>query len=147
MDKKGPRLAEVLAFLDAAHRLRRVLDDRAREVTGVTLQQATVLCLIDLLGGEATISQLAERLQRVTHTITARVDRLERNGLVRRDRNTGEDHRQTWVRMTPEGAAKLATYRQAAGEIFNAALADRSAQGDSQSFTQVLSTLTELLGG
>lgn len=146
MDDEWPRLAEVLAFLDMAHRLRWLLNERAREITGVTLQQSLVLCVIDFLGGEATISQLAERLQRVNHTITARVMRLEQHGLVRRDRNAGQDRRHTWVRVTPEGAARLAAYRQAAGEIIKAAFSDPPAQGEGKSFRQVLSVLQELLG-
>lgn len=146
MDEREPRLDEVLAFLEAAHRLRGLLDERAQEITGVTLQQALVLCVIDLLGGQATISQLAERLQRVNHTVTARVKRLELHGLVQRGRNVGQDRRYTWVRVTPEGAARLAAYRQAAGEIIEAAFSDRLAQGEGQSFRQAFPLLQALLG-
>lgn len=77
--------------------------------TGVTFQQAQVLLILkDTPEGLPTL-EIARRLPERNPGITRLVDRLVRDGLVRRERD-GSDRRQILCQLEPEG-------RRIAGEI------------------------------
>lgn len=92
------------------HELRRFLkfSEEAAISTGVTPQQHQALLAIRAAGGEMLVGALAERLMLRPHSATGQVDRLVRQGLVRRTVGTS-DRRQVSVSLTPEGAALLAS--------------------------------------
>ena len=102
---------EFSVMLDTAHRIRVLLNQRTHKLTGLSLQQVTVMCRIELGDGMATVSSLAEANLRTNHTVTAMVNGLEREGLVFRQRNTGGDRRRIFVHLSPKGHAKVGAFR------------------------------------
>jgi DNA-binding MarR family transcriptional regulator len=58
-------------------------------------------------GGQSTATALAEQLTRNPNTLSTILDRMERGGLVKKERDT-VDRRLVRVTMTPEGKKKLA---------------------------------------
>ena len=58
-------------------------------------------------GEQATVTDLAERLQLTQSTVTALVQRAERDGLLRRARST-EDGRVVHLSLTAEGERRIA---------------------------------------
>ena len=78
------------------------------EREGVTLQQYNVLRILRGAGerGLPTLEIGARMIER-TPGVTRIVDRLERKGLVRRERDAA-DRRQVWCRITPAGLELLA---------------------------------------
>lgn len=112
-------IAGVLMLLDLSHRIRQRLRGQTWDISRLTLEQAIVLCQLDLAGGSVTIGQLAAALDRTSHTTTGRVNTLEQRGLVTRRRSAGKDRRVVEVGITPEGADRLLQYRQAASELLD----------------------------
>ncbi len=110
MDNRD-RLAEILWFLDLAHATRMVVGKHLRSAAGLTLEQGVVLCQADLAGGRATITKLAEAIGRQPHTMTVRVDGLERLGFVRRLRDQS-DRRVVRVRLTRNGKVAVERFRR-----------------------------------
>lgn len=92
------------------HELRRFLrfSEEAAIATGVTPQQHQTLLAIRAAGGEILVGALAERLMLRPHSVTGQIDRLVKQGLVRRDTSLS-DRRQVSVSMTPMGADLLAS--------------------------------------
>ncbi|WP_148615937.1 MarR family winged helix-turn-helix transcriptional regulator [Nocardioides rubriscoriae] len=76
---------------------------------GLTRQQAT---LLGLLEEPQPMSVLAERLRRVASNITGLVDRLERQGLVTRERSS-EDRRVIVISATRDGRDLYARFEKA----------------------------------
>jgi len=75
---------------------------------GVTLQQYNVLRILRGAGEEGLPTlEIGLRMIERTPGITRIVDRLERKGLVRRERHAA-DRRQVWCRITPAGLGLLA---------------------------------------
>jgi len=98
------------ALAEFRYRLRQFLrrsEEAARSV-GLEPQQHQLLLALRGLppGREPTIGELAERLQIQHHSAVELVDRLERRGLVWRERGE-RDRRQVYVRLTPEGRRVL----------------------------------------
>jgi DNA-binding MarR family transcriptional regulator len=92
------------------YQIRRFLafSERAARAAGLEPQQHQLLLAAKGMpeGREATIGNLAERLQIQHHSAVELVDRLEERGLVARER--GEtDRRQVLVRVLPPGEAVL----------------------------------------
>lgn len=92
--------------------LRRIL--RATELSSKTLAResgltASQLITLQLVGriDDATPGAVAREAGITQATVTALIDKLERRGLVTRERDT-EDRRRVLVRVTPEGRAALA---------------------------------------
>jgi DNA-binding MarR family transcriptional regulator len=69
-------------------------------------QQKWVLLAALERHGECVLSQLGQSLLVTKANITGMVDRLERDGLVERRRDTA-DRRVWWVRLTPQGRKAL----------------------------------------
>ncbi|HLW02914.1 MAG TPA: MarR family winged helix-turn-helix transcriptional regulator [Ktedonobacterales bacterium] len=95
------------AFRYALRRFLRFSEQTAREA-GITPQQHQVLLAIKGFPGResATISELAERLQMRQHSMVGLIDRIEAQGLVRREPGTA-DRRQVYVALTPAGETLL----------------------------------------
>ncbi len=92
------------------HQIRRFLrfSERTAREAGVEPRQHQVLLAIKGMpdGRPPTIGNLAERLQLRHHSLVELVDRLERGGLVSRERATA-DRRQVLAHLTPRGEAIL----------------------------------------
>lgn len=98
------------ALAEFRYQLRQFLrrsEEAARSV-GLEPQQHQLLLALRGLppGREPTIGELAERLQIQHHSAVELVDRLERRGLVWRERGE-RDRRQVYVRLTVEGRRVL----------------------------------------
>jgi DNA-binding MarR family transcriptional regulator len=87
-------------------RLRQFLSfsDRAAEAVGLTQQQYQALLVVRAHAGPAliTISDLAAQLLIKHHSAVGMVNRLEAEGLVRRERSA-DDGREVGIRLTPGG--------------------------------------------
>jgi DNA-binding MarR family transcriptional regulator len=83
--------------------------DRGARAAGLEPQQYLVLLALRGLppGSDPVIRVLAERLQVRHHSAVGLIDRLERRGLVRRER-AKSDRRRVLVRLTARGDAVLA---------------------------------------
>ena len=98
------------ALAEFRYRLRQFLrrsEEAARSV-GLEPQQHQLLLALRGLppDREPTVGELAERLQIQHHSAVELVDRLERRGLVWRERGE-RDRRQVYVRLTAEGERVL----------------------------------------
>jgi DNA-binding MarR family transcriptional regulator len=76
--------------------------------------------------GALTPGRLAELSGLTTGTVTGVIDRLEKAGFVRRERDTG-DRRKVLVDLVPEGMARMAEQYREHGEHLAAVLARRDA--------------------
>lgn len=98
------------ALAEFRYQLRQFLrrSEEAARAAGLEPQQHQLLLALRGLppGREPTIGELAERLQIQHHSAVELVDRLERRGLVRRERGE-RDRRQVYVRLTAEGERVL----------------------------------------
>lgn len=146
-DESSNDIAQLLQVLDLAQRVRQILIATTREVLHVTVEQAFILCQIDLNGGRATISDLAARVHRSNQTVTARINSLERRGLVQRSRHQGSDLRNTWVALTAEGVSLLATYRASAASLLEQSLGSQRWDERRRCIPQALRALECLLDG
>lgn len=97
----------MLGLFRTADRMRRVIT-AALEPEGLTMQQYNVLRILRGAGADGLQTlAIAERMVERTPGITRLVDRLERKGLVARERSPG-DRRCVVCRITEEGSALLA---------------------------------------
>lgn len=96
------------AVLVTLRRIIRATDSNARQLakeTSLTTSQLLVLQLLETQG-EMTIGTLASQVNLNQATMTLLVDRLQKNGLV--DRQRGQvDRRQVFVSLTTTGRKKL----------------------------------------
>ena len=98
------------ALAEFRYQIRRYLavSDQAAEAAGIPSQQYQLLLALKGLpdGMEATITNLADRLGVRHHSAVELVDRLEKRGLVKRERS--DVHRSfVFVRITKDGDAML----------------------------------------
>ena len=102
--------AEFEALSEFRHQLRRFLrfSEDAALAEGLTPQQYQLLLHVKGYPGreQATIGELAERLQTQQHGVVALVSRCEAAGLVMRTANE-QDRRQVFVRLTRAGDKAL----------------------------------------
>ena len=105
----------VLALLRADERVGRAFD-RALEGTGVTAVQFNVLMELAADGGRLPLCDVAQRLLRSPANISALIDRMERDGLVRRIRGE-RDRRTVLAEISERGWASLG---RAAPAVFDA---------------------------
>jgi DNA-binding MarR family transcriptional regulator len=73
---------------------------------GLTTQQHSILMAIKYSDAPATPTQIADWVDRNTNSITLIVDRMEKNGLVKRVRDI-KDRRSLRIAMTPKGERVL----------------------------------------
>jgi len=105
-DRRG--LEAWRAFLHAHASLMRALATDLATTTGLTLGDFDVLAQLALAGGELRMTELAARAFSSRSGMTRRVDRLVREGLVRRARADAEtDARGVVVAFTDAGVERL----------------------------------------
>ena len=98
---------------------RRLTKERARAY-GLTGPQLTVISILRELG-DLSLSSLSERIRAQNSTVTGIIDRMEREGLVRRERSA-EDRRIVLIRLTDKGQELAREVALEPMEIFRAAL-------------------------
>ncbi|HXU76160.1 MAG TPA: MarR family transcriptional regulator [Methylomirabilota bacterium] len=128
MSKRPTRLtqAEFETLASLRYALRRFLhfSEAAAEQAGLTPQQHQGLLAIKAFPARMMIGDLAERLQVRHHSAVGLADRLVRQHLAVRERDT-RDRRQVYLSLTPRGEAMLeklsvahrAELRRVGGEI------------------------------
>ena len=104
---------------------RRLTKDIAREV-GLTGPQLTVIKLLETFG-DLSLSSLSERIRAQNSTVTGIIDRMEREGLVVRERSTA-DRRVVLIKLTDKGHELAASIEVEPMEMFRGALAALSAE-------------------
>ncbi len=116
---------------------RRLTKGMAREV-GLTGPQLTVLKLLETFDN-LSLSSLSERIRAQNSTVTGIIDRMEREGLVCRERSKS-DRRVVHIRLTEKGAKLAREIRVEPLEIFRTALTSLS-QPDLRDLLRILMKL------
>jgi DNA-binding MarR family transcriptional regulator len=98
---------------------RRVTKELARRAD-LTGPQLTVVKMLEQIG-ELSLSELSERIRAQNSTVTGIIDRMEREGLVIRERSK-EDRRVVFIRLTPKGKKLAEDVPIETWEIFRDAL-------------------------
>ncbi|MBB5825367.1 DNA-binding MarR family transcriptional regulator [Micromonospora carbonacea subsp. aurantiaca] len=92
-------------------------------LNGTDLHALIAVMDAELAGAPITPGRLGEKLNLSSGSVTALIDRLERAGHVRRDRDTG-DRRKVFLRYADPGAALAMEFFQPLGRRTDAAMAD-----------------------
>lgn len=116
---------------------RRLTKGMAREV-GLTGPQLTVIKLLESFG-DLSLSSLSERIRAQNSTVTGIIDRMEREGLVRRERST-TDRRVVLIRLNEKGMKLARQIEVEPMEIFRSALFSLS-QADLRDLMRILTKL------
>jgi MarR family transcriptional regulator, organic hydroperoxide resistance regulator len=87
---------------------------------GLTGPQLTVIKLLEELG-DLSLSSLSERIRAQNSTVTGIIDRMEREGLVKRERST-TDRRVVYIRLSEKGQKLAREIQVEPMEIFRSAL-------------------------
>ncbi len=122
----------------AARRLHRDADARLSAEAGVTASQAAVLFLL-LRRGERRMGAIGEVLALGAPAVTGLVGRMEKSGLVSR-RKDASDRRGALVDLT-EAGRRAAERSDQVLRAFNAELAERLGEEDSETVYQALTRL------
>src|SRR5262249_3401009 len=109
----------------------------AREL-GLTGPQLSVMKLLETMG-DLSLSSLSERIRAQNSTVTGIIDRMEREGLVVRERSTS-DRRVVYIKLTPKGAALAKTIEVEPMEIFRTVLQALSKE-DTKDLLRILGKL------
>lgn len=107
-DNTVKRNDDIGQVLTAIRRLIRATDLHSRKITrmeGLTSSQLILLKMVRDVAG-ATIGELATSISLSQATVTTILDRLEQEGLVKRERSE-QDRRKVFVRLTDAGLAVL----------------------------------------
>jgi DNA-binding MarR family transcriptional regulator len=98
--------AEFRALAEFRYRIRIYLNGSEEAARNANLEPQQYLLMLALrglpAGREASIRELAERMQLRHHSVVELVDRLERRQLLRRERSRN-DRRQVFLHLTPRG--------------------------------------------
>ncbi len=105
---------------------------------GLTGPQLTILKLLESFQ-DLSLSTLSERIRAQNSTVTGIVDRMEREGLVRRERSKA-DRRVVYLRLSEKGARLAREIQVEPMEIFRSALLSLS----STDLRDLLRILTKL---
>ncbi len=116
---------------------RRLTKGMAREV-GLTGPQLTVLKLLETFD-DLSLSSLSERIRAQNSTVTGIIDRMEREGLVRRERST-TDRRVVHIRLSDKGLRLAQKIEVEPMEIFRSALQGLS-QADLKDLLRIMNKL------
>ena len=111
------QIVEMIVYLYTESR--RLTKGMAREV-GLTGPQLTVLKLLETFQ-DLSLSSLSERIRAQNSTVTGIIDRMEREGLVGRERSTS-DRRVVHIKLTDKGEKLAREIRVEPLEIFRSAL-------------------------
>ncbi|MDQ3035048.1 MAG: MarR family transcriptional regulator [Myxococcota bacterium] len=131
------RIVEAILYLYSESR--RVTKQVARGM-GLTGPQITALKILEAVG-EISLSELSERMSARNSTITGIVDRMERDGLVVRERSE-QDRRVVKIRATAKGAQIASGVPVTAMELFASALRSLSA-ADRAELRRILAKLAD----
>ena len=104
---------------------RRITKELARRAD-LTGPQLTVVKLLEQIGG-LSLSELSEKIRAQNSTVTGIIDRMEREGLVLRERSK-EDRRVVYIKLTPKGRELAQEIPVEPMEIFKGALESLSQQ-------------------
>jgi DNA-binding MarR family transcriptional regulator len=116
---------------------RRLTKQAAREL-GLTGPQLTVIKLLETFG-DLSLSSLSERIRAQNSTVTGIIDRMEREGLVSRERSTS-DRRVVYIRLTPKGSELAKSIAVEPMEIMRGVLGALSRE-DSRDLLRILGKL------
>jgi DNA-binding MarR family transcriptional regulator len=128
-------IVETLVYLYTESR--RLTKHLAREY-GLTGPQLTVVKILEQLG-DLSLSSLSSRIKAQNSTVTGIIDRMEREGLVKRERSE-EDRRIVLIRLTPKGRKLAESIEVEPMEIFRQALASLPRE-DIEDLFRILGTL------
>ena len=113
---RNPAYRKYVPFLDSNYNLYLLLylthaalfDARYQEIKGfgLTSMELALLTVVDGLGDKATPAEIARWMMRRRPTVTGLLDRMERNGLVRRSAYRGS-RKLKMVTMTEKGRRAL----------------------------------------
>lgn len=131
------RIVETILYLYAESR--RVTKAQARE-HGLTGPQISVLKILEAMG-DLSLTELSAKMSARNSTITGIVDRMERDGLVVRERSQS-DRRVVLIRSTDKGTALAASVPVTAMEVFGVALRGLP-DGDRKELKRILSALAD----
>jgi MarR family transcriptional regulator, organic hydroperoxide resistance regulator len=120
---------------------RRLTKGMAREV-GLTGPQLTVIKLLESFDN-LSLSSLSERIRAQNSTVTGIIDRMEREGLVRRERST-VDRRVIHIRLSDKGQKLARQIQVEPMEIFREALASLS-QADLRDLLRIMNKLQKFV--
>lgn len=116
---------------------RRLTKGMAREV-GLTGPQLTVIKLLESFEN-LSLSSLSERIRAQNSTVTGIIDRMEREGLVRRERST-TDRRVVHIKLSDKGQKLARQIQVEPMEIFREALLGLS-PGDLKDLLRIMNKL------
>ncbi len=102
---------------------------------GLTGPQLTVIKMLEQLG-DLSLSSLSDRIRARNNTVTGIIDRMQREGLVRRERSQG-DRRIVLIRLTDKGQKLAASIEVEPMELFRRALSSLPA-GDLEQLLRIL---------
>ena len=102
---------------------------------GLTGPQLTVIKMLESFG-DISLSSLSERIRAQNSTVTGIIDRMEREGLVRRERSTS-DRRVVYIRLTDKGARLARQIQVEPMEMFRDAL-ESLTPGDVRDLLRIL---------
>jgi DNA-binding MarR family transcriptional regulator len=127
-------------FLECAFALIDILDGELRDERGLTLRWYDVLVQLEEAGGSCRMTELAQRILASKSGLTRVIDRMEDEGLVRRDRPP-DDRRVILVVITTEGLDALeaarAVHRRGIDQHFVQHLNARDLAGLKRMFAKV----------
>jgi DNA-binding MarR family transcriptional regulator len=115
-------LEAIIYLYPESRRITKELAKRA-DLTG---PQLTVVKLLEQVG-DLSLSELSDKIRAQNSTVTGIIDRMEREGLVTRERSK-EDRRVVHSRLTPKGHTLAKEIPVEPMEIFKGALESLSAQ-------------------
>ena len=135
------------SHLLGAHALTlRAVEERLNAAGQPPLAWYDVLLELTRAGGRLRIGELGERLVVEPHNVTRLLDRLEAEGLLKRQR-VREDRRGVVVVLTEKGAAlrkqMWVPYRSAILEVFGTALSTRDAEALTGTLKKVIARLRQ----
>ncbi|MBT9156459.1 MAG: putative HTH-type transcriptional regulator YusO [Firmicutes bacterium] len=140
---------DFLKTVDDVERLLRtvsvIIKKRGREILvdfGITPPQFSALLTL-IQNGDLTIGELGEKMYLACSTATDLVDRMERNGLVARERDTN-DRRVIRLRVLESGHQMLGEVMQARRRYLSGVL-ERVSREETSSMVVALNHLAELM--
>lgn len=116
-------------------------DVKLLEERGISYQQFMVLYMMDRIGTGASATQIAELLNRNPNTLSTILDRMEKNGLVKKVRDK-QDRRFVRIVMTKKGTNKLEKTIES-GHVIIEKLAASFSEEELKTFASLIQKLLE----
>ena len=146
-EKEGEPVIRAWSHFLGAHALAlRVIEEKLKAAGQPPFAWYDVLLELDRAGGRLRIGELGERLVVEPYNVTRLLDRLESEGLLKRERAPG-DGRGAFAALSEKGAVlrrKMWThYRRAILEVFGGSLSNRDAEAVTTALKKVIAHLRE----